>query len=153
MKVFRIVPSPRAEDLSGEGARLYGGRWNSKGVPMIYTATSASLAVLETLAHISLDVFPENLVMVTLVVPETLIQSLDKDQLNENWASYPASSEVTEIGDAWVKEETTLGLLVPSAILPQENNLLINPKHPQAAKVKIVDINPYRVDQRLLKKQ
>ena len=153
MKVFRVVPSPRAEDLSGEGARRYGGRWNSKGVPLIYAATSASLAVLETLAHISLDVFPENLVMVTLEVPETSVQSLDKDQLNENWASYPASSEVNEIGDAWVKEEKTLGLLVPSAILPQENNLLINPRHPQAGKVKIVDITPYRVDQRLLKKQ
>jgi len=153
MKVYRVVPSSRAKDLSGEGARRHGGRWNSPGVPMIYTAASASLAVLETLVHMSLSVFPENLVMVTLELPEGPVQTLDPNQLPENWATYPASAEVNEIGDTWAKNETSLGLLVPSAVLPQENNLIINPRHPQADSVKIVDIAPYQVDRRLLKKQ
>jgi RES domain-containing protein len=153
MKVYRVVSSPRAQDLSGEGARLYGGRWNSQGLPMIYTATTASLAVLETLVHMSMDVFPENLVLVTLEVPDELVQMLAPSQLPENWATYPASAEVNEIGDAWAKNETSLGLLVPSSILPQENNLIINPRHPQAGSVRIVDIAPYQVDRRLLKKQ
>jgi RES domain-containing protein len=153
MNVFRIVPSPRANDLSGEGARLYGGRWNSKGIPMIYSATTASLAVLETLVHMSLDVFPENLVLVTLHIPKDFIQTLDTDQLPPNWTAYPASSDVQTIGDTWAREETSLGLLVPSAILPQENNLIINPRHPQAGKISIAEITPYRVDRRLLKKQ
>jgi RES domain-containing protein len=120
---------------------------------MIYTAASASLAVLETLVHMSLSVFPENLVMVTLELPEGPVQTLDPNQLPENWATYPASAEVNEIGDTWAKNETSLGLLVPSAVLPQENNLIINPRHPQADSVKIVDIAPYQVDRRLLKKQ
>ncbi|MEZ4600231.1 MAG: RES family NAD+ phosphorylase [Syntrophotaleaceae bacterium] len=153
MKAFRVVPSPRAKDLSGEGARLFGGRWNSKGVPMIYTAAAASLAVLETLVHMSMDVFPENLVMVTMEIPDEFIETLDPRQLPKNWATYPASAEVNEIGDAWAKNETSLGLLVPSAILPQENNLIINPRHPQAGTIKIVAIDPYQVDRRLLKKQ
>jgi len=153
MKAYRVVPSPRAQDLSGEGARLYGGRWNSPGVPMIYTAASASLAVLETLVHMSMDVFPENLILVTLEIPKELVQTLDPSQLPENWATYPASSEVNEIGDTWAKNETSLGLLVPSAVLPQENNLIINPRHPQAGSVNIVDTAPYQVDRRLLKKQ
>lgn len=153
MKVFRIVPSPRAKDLSGEGARLYGGRWNSKGVPMIYSATTASLAVLETLVHMSLDVFPENLVLVTLNIPKEFVQNLDLSRLPTNWATYPASSDVHAIGDTWAREEASLGLLVPSAILPQENNLIINPRHPKSGNLKIVEIIPYQVDRRLLKKQ
>lgn len=153
MRVYRVVPSPRAKDLSGEGARLYGGRWNSPGTPMIYTATTASLAVLETLVHMSLGVFPENLVMVTLEIPEEFVQSLEAKQLPEDWAAYPASSDVHAIGDTWAREEASLGLLVPSAILPQENNLIINPRHPKAGNLKIAEIIPYQVDRRLLKKQ
>lgn len=120
---------------------------------MIYTAATASLAVLETLVHMSMDVFPENLVLVTLELPEELVQTLASNQLPENWATYPASAEVNEIGDTWAKNETSLGLLVPSAVLPQENNLIINPKHPQAGSVNIVDTAPYQIDRRLLKKQ
>jgi RES domain-containing protein len=153
MKVFRVVPSPRAKELNGEGARLFGGRWNSKGVPMIYTSTTASLAVLETLVHINMGSFPDNLVMATLEIPDELVQTLNTNQLPKNWVAYPASAEVKEIGDAWAKNESSLGMLVPSAILPQENNLIINPRHPQAGSVKIVDITPYQVDRRLLKKQ
>ena len=120
---------------------------------MIYTAAAASLAVLETLVHMSMDVFPENLVLVTLEVPGELVQTLDPNQLPENWATYPASADVNEIGDTWAKNEASLGLLVPSAVLPQENNLIINPRHPQAGRVKIVDVVSYQVDRRLLKKQ
>lgn len=153
MKGFRIVPAPRARDLSGEGARRYGGRWNSPGVPMVYTATSASLAVLETLVHMGLNVLPEDLVLVTLEVPGDLVSTLEPDRLPEHWADYPAPAAANEIGALWVREERSVGLLVPSAILPQENNLLINPRHAGADLVEIVDILPYRVDRRLLKPQ
>lgn len=153
MKGYRIVPVPRARDLSGEGARRYGGRWNSPGVPMVYTATSASLAVLETLVHMGLNVFPDDLVLVTLEVPQDLVSTLEPDRLPEHWAAYPAPAAANEIGDLWVHEERSVGLLVPSAILPQESNLLINPRHARADLVEIVDILPYRVDRRLLKPQ
>jgi RES domain-containing protein len=153
MKGFRIVPAPRAKDLSGEGARRYGGRWNSPGVPMLYTATSASLAVLEALVHMSLNVFPDELVLVTLEVPQDLLSTLEPERMPEHWADYPAPAAVSEIGDLWFREEQSVGLLVPSAILPQENNLLINPRHARAGLVEIVDILPYRVDRRLLKPQ
>jgi RES domain-containing protein len=153
MKGFRIVPAPRARDLSGEGARRYGGRWNSPGVPMVYTATSASLAVLETLVHMGLNVFPDDLVLVTLEVPQDLVSALEPARLPEHWAAYPAPAAASEIGDLWAREEQSVGLLVPSAILPQENNLLINPCHARADLLEIVDILPYRVDRRLLRPQ
>jgi len=152
MRVFRISKTEFIRDLSGAGARLYGGRWNEKGVAVIYTAESRSLATVEYLAHMPLAIRPKGLSIATLEIPDTVSQtSVLLESLPEHWQSYPAPPELAEIGAAWVRSSASLLLRVPSAVVPEEYNVLINPLHPEMKYVKIQAVDDYEFDRRLLR--
>jgi len=134
IKAYRIVKQKRAETaFDGEGAKIYGGRWNSLGVGCVYVASSASLAQLEMLAHLDKSALLMNYVIFEIAIPSALIEEFPKAQLPENWIDYPSPVKAAEIGDSWLSDPNALlALAVPSAVnqLPFETNYILNPNHP-----------------------
>ena len=152
MRVYRIAKDKYAQDLSGEGARLYGGRWNRKGTSVLYTAGNSSLAMLEKLVHIPPYVFPRDLKITVLEFPDKAsIGQVTLDDLPVDWMHRPEHPVILDIGDAFIADTKFLALKVPSAINPIDENVLLNPKHPSFSKVKIIDQLPIVFDKRLLK--
>jgi RES domain-containing protein len=131
--------------LDGEGARLFGGRWNSAGRPMIYTAASPSLAVLEVLVHLDLpaELMPDDYRLLTIEIP-------DESPL-EHLAETPADPDsCLATGDDFLARGAALALVVPSVVVPQERNALINVRHVEMGRVRLVTNEPFRFDPRLL---
>lgn len=151
MQVYRIAKQKYSKDLTGTGAKAVGGRWNPKGVAVLYTSTNASLSVLEVLAHLPAAYFPDDMVMATIELPESLVTAIDEKKLPQNWDKTPPPAAIQNFALNWISEEQSLGLMVPSIIVPSERNLLINPLHPDFNKVKLVKVAPFAFDTRLLK--
>jgi len=150
MVLCRIARTKYAKDLSGEGARLAGGRWNYKGTPLIYAAESRSLACLEALVHMSQAEFLIKRKIVLVEIPKTIApQIIDKSGLPRNWRQYPPSFKLADIGTQWAASMKSLLLQVPSAVVPDEFNMLINPAHPDMKHVKITKIEDFQFDKRL----
>jgi RES domain-containing protein len=150
MRVFRIARRPFIADLSGEGARLYGGRWNPQGVGLVYTSESRSLATVESLVHLPLGLLPPDLALAEVEVPDDEpIESVDLALLPVGWNRFPAPVELAELGAAWVRRGTALGWRVPSAVVKGEWNLLLNPGHPGFRQVSLVLVEDYSFDRRL----
>ncbi len=148
--VFRITKDKYANDLSGLGAFKVGGRWNSKGGFMLYTASTISLAVLENLVHFNLHYLPKDMVIVKVSIPSNSFKLLEVGKLNEKWKSSPFNKYSQTIGDDWLKKQDSLVLVVPSAVNIYEYNYLINPHHPEFKNVKIEEIIPFEFDTRLI---
>ena len=149
---WRIVKRKRSRTaFSGEGARQYGGRWNSRGVPMAYTAASQSLAALEMVVHLDSSELLHHYVVFEVGIDESLIEEVDRARLPRNWRAEPPPAKVRELGDAWVKRDTSAVLQVPSATLPAENNFLLNPRHPDFPKLVIGKPSAFQFDPRLAK--
>jgi len=146
---YRLVaPKWAATALSGEGARLYGGRWNSIGRPMVYLSTSRALAALELLVHLPTAgsrKIPRTLVSVR--IPRQLIGG--ELWQSEGWQDDPPGKATTDQGDDWLSVAKTAAVLAPSALIPEEHNLLLNPQHPDFQKVEIVKTSPFFFDPRL----
>jgi len=156
-----------AEAFSGEGARLYGGRWNRPGVVMVYTAGSRSLAILEILVHLRRTQPLADYVLIPVtfeaslvtVVESLKLPSIDENRaaaeevpgLPENWDSEPPPVETQALGDLWIAAGHGPVLAVPSAVVPAERNYLLNPAHPLFGQIRIGTPVPCRIDQRLLK--
>lgn len=141
-----------ADDMSGGGAKLTGGRWNSKGVPVIYASTSIALATLETLAHLGDNIAIRNAFLVKINVPASLWKSrevLSAADLNPTWLAEPPGSTTVELGDAWIARGSAALLLVPSVIIPEEHNILINPAHPASTKLSAKVMRQFVYDPRL----
>jgi RES domain-containing protein len=137
--------------LDGEGARLYGGRWNSPGAPAAYAASHLSLAVLELLVHTDPDTLPADLVAHTVEAPDDLpAERVDAASLPPDWREVPDHPACRALGDAWLAAARTPLLAVPSAVVPEETNWLLNPRHPAAARVRAVRARPFSFDARLL---
>lgn len=153
MRVYRIAKHRYIEDLTGEGARLYGGRWNNRGTNILYTAESRSLATVEYLVHVPLQIIPKDLYIAEIYVPETAIERVEIASLETNWQDYPSPKSIRDIGDKWQKECKALLLRVPSAVIKNEWNILVNPEHRQIKEVKITAIEPYIFDSRLLNRK
>ena len=150
--VYRICDSKYSDDLSGNGAKLYGGRWNSKGNTVIYCSGSKSLAVLELLVHTSINILPKQLRLITISVPEKIkIQDVSIKNLPGKWKVYPSPFQNQILGDKWLKSKSTLILKIPSVIIPSEFNFLINPLHKDISSIKIVNKEIFEVDDRLYK--
>ncbi|WKN42903.1 RES family NAD+ phosphorylase [Tunicatimonas pelagia] len=147
MVVYRLVRRPYANQLDGRGAALFGGRWNSMGSPVIYTAQHRSLAVLEYRVNNPLPV--PDLMMVSVEVPGNNVTQIAIADLPKDWASYSFESPCAHLGDQWVQSQETLLLQVPSVVVPQEHNILINPIHPQMKQVKVLDVLPFIIDARI----
>ena len=154
MEVFRIAKREFAQDLSGTGARIYGGRWNKKGTSVIYTSENRALATVEYLVHISsVSIIPDRLCIVTIEIPDTVrVAEIKTKYFPSNWNKYPPPSKIPELGTEWIISNNSLLLRVPSAVVENEHNILINPIHPDMKYVKISDIRDYNLDNRLIKK-
>lgn len=141
MIVWRLTTAPFA-DLTGDGARIAGGRWNSPGRPLLYAALTPALAILETRVHLDLpfDLLPDNYVLM----------EIDTHNLPFDQISLPRGpAECRAAGDHWLDRASNALLRVPSVIIQKCHNLLINPRHPDAQAITIVNIEPYRFDERL----
>lgn len=150
MRVWRIARGCYAP-LDGEGARLYGGRWNSAGRPVVYTAQTAAMAVLEALVWTDPEDVPDDLRLFEIELPDDAsIPAVEAAALPEGWME-PGSPDCAAAGDRWLASAESLALAVPSAVLPEERNLLINPRHPDAARVRIAESRPFAFDLRLLR--
>jgi RES domain-containing protein len=135
--------------FSGEGAFLYGGRWNSPGVRTVYAAGSQSLAALEMLVHIDspTDLVTLKFVAVPVEIEDRLIEGIAR--LPRDWAVYPAPPTTAGLGDDWIANRNSCVLKVPSAVIRSEWNFLINPAHPDFLKLRIGRPVPFRFDVRL----
>ena len=139
--------------FDGEGARLYGGRWNSPGVPAVYCSATASLAVLEVFANASRAELAEEYVLISCSFKEASIEVLDTHRLPRDWRHSPAPSQLQELGDEWLREARSVVLQVPSAIIEHEHNYLINPLHPQFKSVTRGRPEKFSLDLRLVRKR
>ena len=151
MKVYRISKCEYIEDLEGTGAARYPGRWNSKGTYILYTAATPSLALLESVVHIS-NIAISSYCMICLDIPENKIKTIDSSELPANWFTNPPIDVLKQIGDSFIKENKFLALKIPSAIMPEENNYLLNPAHPDFKKVLTVYVRNIPIDERFLKR-
>jgi len=147
------VPSSTYKNkaVSGDGARLFGGRWNSKGMAVVYTAGSLALASIEMVVNLPSPKLLEAFARIPLYIDADLVESLPPDQYPRNWQHRPISPETKAIGDRWVKQLRSLVLKVPSVVVPEEFNYLINPTHPDFAKIEIGRPVIYHFDPRLAK--
>ncbi len=149
MVVYRIAACSYIDDLSGKGAALYGGRWNSKDVYMLYTAESPALAMLEAVVHIG-RIQEKGYCMVSIELPDDKLLSLSISDLPADWHSHPAPDQLKKTGDRFIRENKALVIKVPSVLVPEEHNFLINPEHKDFKKVKILSNRQLSIDKRLL---
>lgn len=152
MLVYRIAKmKERAIDLSGKGAFLYGGRWNSEGVFMLYTSTHASLAMLEVLVHADESEIPPQLFISQIEILEVApIYQFPEEELPKNWRE-PDNLSLKKLGDRLMREKKYLGFQVQSAVLPSEYNILLNPLFPGYTDlVRIRRIDKLETDPRLI---
>jgi RES domain-containing protein len=154
MRVWRICRAPyAAEAFSGEGARRFGGRWNSRGVPMVYASTSLALAAIELFVHLEPGQAPDDLVYLSATLPEgEPARTLESDDLPPAWwtdSPAPGVPTTRDLGDSWVRERSSLALLVPSAPIRSEWNVLLNPLHPRMRELQIEPPQPFVFDARM----
>jgi RES domain-containing protein len=144
---FYRIADERFGPESGEGARLYGARWNSPGRAVVYTSTTYAGAMLEKLVHTGRQI-PQHQVCVTFEAPDDLTVVTLAVQKLHGWDT-PDMSVSRAAGDAWLAGQSSAVLLVPSVVFAGERNALINPAHPAAKRIKVIGIEPIRWDERL----
>lgn len=152
MRVWRICRKPYVDTaLDGSGGMYTSGRWHSKGNPIAYTASSAALAVLEVLVHVDPLTAPADLRLLAIELPDDLsIEVLEPITLPEGWHSVPAPAALQTIGSSWLTSGRTAALNVPSAVITVERNFLLNPRHPEVQRVRILSDEAFSFDTRLL---
>jgi len=149
MRVYRIGKTKHANDLTGEGARLFGGRWNHKLTPCIYTSESRALALLEYTVNINIEDISRALSITIIEIPTISIQEIEEVQLPGNWKQVPAPSSTKDLGTHLLKTSAKLVLKIPSSVITEEYNYLLNPLHPDSKLFKIVDIRDFVYDVRI----
>ena len=152
-EVWRIASARYAgQAFDGEGARLYGGRWNHAGVLLVYTSESLSLSALEFFVNLEPALAPAGLVAASASVPADLpVRSIGIAELPAGWRNYPAPEALKDLGTAWARGGETAALWVPSAVIPRERNLLLNPRHPDFGRIRILPAEPFSFDPRMWK--
>jgi RES domain-containing protein len=150
MLVYRITKKKHVGDLTGIGAAMFGGRWNKKGSPVLYTGENKEIALLETIVHTPPLLIPE-LDILTLEIPDDSITTIEISQLPKNWKVYPAPTILSEIGEEWIEEGKTIALRVPSCIIHSSHNYILNCRHPEYSKVKLIERRSFEFDSRLKK--
>jgi len=154
MIVYRLAREKYKDDLSGKGAEITGGRWNSKGTALIYTSSSRALCVTEIAVHTPLGIIPEDYFLISIFIPEDIpTAAYNEKKLPEDWNSYPHGNATQIIGDNFVKDEKYIVLKVPSATVQGDYNYLINPRHKLINKIKIKETALFTFDERLFIKE
>lgn len=151
MQLWRLVKTKYASSaFNGEGARLYGARWNSPGTRVAYASSNSSLALLEVLVHVENVAILPSYSLISASIPDELIEDLRRP-LPVAWSASPAHPEVQVIGDEWVRSGRSLALRVPSALVPDGSNVLINPGHRDFVHVSVGEPEQFSFDSRLLR--
>lgn len=152
MRFWRICRQKYAADAAnGEGARLYGGRWNSRGVPVVYASTSLALAAIETFVNLEPSLRPKDLISIAGEIPERAeILTVTLENLPAKW-NRGREDSLRKIGDAWIREGLTVALRVPSAAIKGEWNLLLNPAHRDFSRVRFERPEPFEFDLRMFR--
>ena len=148
MRVWRLAQA-KYPALDGEGARRYGGRWNSEGHAVVYTASHLSLAALELLVHVASDIPPPGYEAVEIEIPDGIIPDT-LCPLPEGWYEMIPPIECKDVGDRWIESGQSLICAVPSAVVPEEYNYLLNPAHADMRLVTIIRRRPFSFDPRLV---
>ena len=156
--IWRIATDTRdyqADDLSGAGAKRDGGRWNAPGMAVVYTSENRALACLETVVHLNAGGLPFNRYLVAIDIPEAVWSAArieTPDSLPVGWDTEPAGRASIRLGTEWATAMTSALLRVPSVIIPEEVNVLINPLHPDARRLKATKVRRWLYDPRLVKR-
>lgn len=150
MIVHRLSKSKFSNDLSGKGAELAGGRWNSKGTAILYTSQSRALCTTEIAVHTPLGNIPADYVLITIEIPDNAkIKAVEQKVLPVDWKMFPHPHETQVIGDQFVQDSEFLVLKVPSVVVQGEYNYLINPQHKDFNTIKLLHTEPFEFDERL----
>lgn len=158
VRAWRIgtdTPAYTADDLSGAGAKITGGRWNRDGVPVIYAASSPALACLETVVHLVAGALPLNRYLVRIDIPDEVFarrlqfEDIASGAARVGWDAEPPGQVSLELGGAWLAACRSAILEVPSVIVPEDRNFLINPAHPDAAALTATKLRRFEYDRRL----
>lgn len=151
-RISKETPDYKAIDLTGGGAKVMGGRWNRKGTAAVYAASTIALATLETLAHLGESISIRNAFLVSITVPRLVWaarESISAASLPPTWLAEPPGATSIDFGNAWLRSKIGALLLVPSIIVPEEYNVMINPAHPSAAQMTSAVTRQYIYDPRL----
>ncbi len=150
MKVFRLAKEKYADDLSGKGAELAGARWNSKGIPMLYTSQSRALCLVEIAVHVPVGNIPTDYFLVEIEIPDEVeITVIEEETLQTDWNSLPHSQYTQNIGDTFISQNEFLVMRVPSAVVQGDYNYLLNPRHNGFNQINMVSKSPFAFDERL----
>jgi RES domain-containing protein len=149
MIVYRLAKATYANDLSGRGAFLYGGRWNSPGVAMIYASESRALSVLEVAVHTPLGIAPDGYKLIELELYAKNLKIYTPEILPEGWDSIPPKETSQKLGNLFIQKGNFLLMKVPSAVVPGDFNMLLNPTHHDMKYVSITRISDFTFDERL----
>jgi len=156
--VWRIAtdtPAYESDNLSGAGAMATGGRWNAAGVPCVYTSETRSLACLETVVHLNAGGLPFNRYLVAVMIPDDVwstARSKSVSSLPIGWDAEPAGRASIEFGTSWLRSGSSAVLVVPSVIVPEEFNIIVNPLHPAGARISAAKVRRWLYDPRLARR-
>jgi RES domain-containing protein len=152
LRAFRVLKARHARAaMTGEGARRFGGRWNRIGEPVVYMSQSLALAVLETIAHLPRGEKLPPFRMIQAEFEEKLVETVEVRQLPKRWKDKAHQEALQALGSKWLSELRSSILRVPSIIIPEEYNYLINPLHPSFVTIKVSEASPFWLDPRLVK--
>ncbi len=153
-RIASDAPAYEAHDLSGKGAEMTGGRWNAKGAPVVYASFTQALACLETIVHLGVCGLPLNRYLVRVEVPDDVwaeAERVDLASLSIGWDAAPPGKVSLDFGAAWLASRRSPALIIPSAIVPDEHNVLINPRHPASAGITAAKVRKWLYDPRLIR--
>jgi len=152
MRVWRPCKQKYAETaFDGEGARRVGGRWNTRGAAVAYASEHLSLAVLEVLVHVDIERAPSDLVRIPAEIPDSMsVDAFNEHELPDDWRRSPGHPELKRMGDDWLTSTQSAVLRVPSVVVPAEDNVLVNPNHPDFEHIDIGEPRGFSFDDRLM---
>ncbi|WEF33320.1 RES family NAD+ phosphorylase [Pseudoduganella chitinolytica] len=148
-RIAAVTQDHAADDLSGQGAKATGGRWNARGTAVVYTSANIALASLETLAHLELQGLPLNRYLVRIDVPDDVDDARTILAVPPGWDAQPYGLPSVQAGTAWCRANATALLEVPSVLVPEEVNVLINPRHPDSARLRATVLRKWLADPRV----
>lgn len=153
MRIWRITKAKYVSTtFSGFGAEMEGGRWNHTGSKMVYTSGTLSLASLELFVHLEPLLIPNDLFAVAATIPDNVSsEEVAVADLPNDWQNYPAPTSLKDFGTQWLQELRSFVLIVPSAVNPEEKNILLNPLHPESSKISDIKPQPFQFDPRMWK--
>jgi RES domain-containing protein len=149
MIVYRVGSTSYADDLSGKGAGINGGRWNHTGMECIYTSESRALAVLEYTVNVNIHSIPRALSITTIDLGRVLFRKFSESELPGDWKKYPVPFSTRDFGAGLLRKNARPIFKIPSSVIPEEFNYILNPAHPDFKKFRILDISDFVYDVRI----